>query len=152
MRSYACSKASVVTPTDTWTLFTGKQRIKSFNFETLYTTEQRRAIYRIKSKIYDTKIGEKKIPCLWSASELRRPSDLRFLARLVLTFADRGCCVVSATDSPGRYSRFSRPEPLLFIPVSSSVVLTRLSGPRSRPTASQKIWKRRESNTGPLDL
>jgi hypothetical protein len=38
------------------------------------------------------------------------------------------------------YSRFSRPEPLLFLSSSSSVVLTRLSGPRSRPTTSQKIW------------
>jgi hypothetical protein len=33
---------------------------------------------------------------------------------------------------------------------SSSVVLTRLSGPRSRPAASQKIWKRWESNPGHL--
>jgi hypothetical protein len=32
------------------------------------------------------------------------------------------------------YSRRSRPEPLLFLPSSSSVVLTRLSGHRSRPT------------------
>jgi hypothetical protein len=38
------------------------------------------------------------------------------------------------------YSQFSRPESLLFLPSSSSVVLTRLSGPRSRPTTSQKIW------------
>jgi hypothetical protein len=38
------------------------------------------------------------------------------------------------------YSRRSRPEPLLFLLSSSSVVLTRLSGPRSRPTTSQKIW------------
>jgi hypothetical protein len=37
------------------------------------------------------------------------------------------------------YSRFSRPEPLLFLSSSSSVVLTRQSGPRSRPT-TQKIW------------
>jgi hypothetical protein len=34
------------------------------------------------------------------------------------------------------YSRLSRPEPLLFLPSNSSVVLTRLSGPRSRPTTS----------------
>jgi hypothetical protein len=27
-----------------------------------------------------------------------------------------------------------------------------LSGPRSRPTTTQKIWKRRESNSGPLGL
>jgi hypothetical protein len=38
------------------------------------------------------------------------------------------------------YSRFSRPEPLLFLSSSSSVVLTRLSRARSRPTTSQKIW------------
>jgi hypothetical protein len=31
------------------------------------------------------------------------------------------------------YSRLSRPEPLLFLPSSYSIVLTRLSGPRFRP-------------------
>jgi hypothetical protein len=44
------------------------------------------------------------------------------------------------------YSRISRPEPLLFLPSSSSVVFTRLSWPGSRPSASQKIWWCRESN------
>jgi hypothetical protein len=34
---------------------------------------------------------------------------------------------------PRPYSRISRQEPLLFLPSSSSVVLTRLSGPRFRP-------------------
>jgi hypothetical protein len=38
------------------------------------------------------------------------------------------------------YSRFSRPDMLLFLSSSSSVVLTRLSGLRSRPTTSKKIW------------
>jgi hypothetical protein len=38
------------------------------------------------------------------------------------------------------YSRISRPEPVLFLSSSSSIVLTRLSGPPSRPTTSQKIW------------
>jgi hypothetical protein len=42
------------------------------------------------------------------------------------------------------YSRFYKPEPPLFPSSSSSIVLTRLSEPRSRPTASWKIW--RESN------
>jgi hypothetical protein len=42
--------------------------------------------------------------------------------------------------SPRPYSRFSRPEPLLFLPSSSSIVLARLSGPLSGPTTSQKIW------------
>jgi hypothetical protein len=34
---------------------------------------------------------------LWSARELKRPSDHRFLAKLAPTFADRGCCAVSTT-------------------------------------------------------
>jgi hypothetical protein len=38
------------------------------------------------------------------------------------------------------YSRFSKLELLLFLPSSSLIVLVRLSGPRSRPTTSQKIW------------
>jgi hypothetical protein len=37
------------------------------------------------------------------------------------------------------YSRISRLRPLLFPSSSSSVVLARLSEPRSRPTTSQKI-------------
>jgi hypothetical protein len=35
---------------------------------------------------------------------------------------------------------FLDPEPLLFRSSSSSVIVTSLSGPRSRPTTSQKIW------------
>jgi hypothetical protein len=44
------------------------------------------------------------------------------------------------------YFRLSTLDPLLLLRSSSSIVLTRLSGLRSRPTTSQKIWKRRESN------
>jgi hypothetical protein len=49
-------------------------------------------------------------------------------------FADRGVPCGQRNGSIRPYSRFSRQEPLLFLPSSSSVVLTRLSGPRSRPT------------------
>jgi hypothetical protein len=42
--------------------------------------------------------------------------------------------MVSVTDPSGRISRFSRQEPLLFYQVAPQFVLTRLSGPRSRPT------------------
>jgi hypothetical protein len=41
--------------------------------------------------------------------------------------------LVSVTDPLRPYSRISRLELLLFLPSSSSVVLTRLSGSRSRP-------------------
>ena len=40
----------------------------------------------------------------------------------------------------------------LFYSSSSSIDLTRLSVPCSRPTATQKIWQRRESNPRPLYL
>jgi hypothetical protein len=44
----------------------------------------------------------KKTPGLQSASELYRPSDRRLSAKLVSTFADRECRVVSATNPHGR--------------------------------------------------
>jgi CBS-domain-containing membrane protein len=44
----------------------------------------------------------KETPWPESASELYRPSDCRLLAKLVTTLADRGCHVVSVTDSHGR--------------------------------------------------
>jgi hypothetical protein len=49
-------------------------------------------------------------------------------------------------------SVFLDPEPLLFHLSSFSFSLTRLSGPRSIPTTSQKIWQRRRTNPGPLNL
>jgi hypothetical protein len=61
---------------------------------------------------------------------------------LVPIFADGGC----HNGSLRPYSRFSRPESLISLPSSSSIVLTRQSGPRSRPTTPQKIWQSRESN------
>jgi CBS-domain-containing membrane protein len=41
-----------------------------------------------------------------SASELYRPSDRRLSAKLVPTFADRGCHLVSVTDPYGRILGF----------------------------------------------
>jgi hypothetical protein len=69
------------------------------------------------------------------ASEPYRQSGRRRSAKLVPTFFLRieGCHVVSAPDPHGRQSLFSRPELLLFYSSSSSIDLTRLSGPRSRP-------------------
>jgi hypothetical protein len=46
----------------------------------------------------------------------------------------------SAWQIPRPYSRISRPDPLFFLPSCSSVVLTRLSGPRSRLTAFFFFW------------
>jgi hypothetical protein len=42
------------------------------------------------------------VPWLETSCELYRPSDRRFSAKLVPTFADIGCLMVSATDPYGR--------------------------------------------------
>jgi hypothetical protein len=47
-----------------------------------------------------------KTPWPESASELYRPSDSRLSAKLVPTFANRGCHVVSVTDPYGRVLGF----------------------------------------------
>jgi hypothetical protein len=76
---------------------------------------------------------------LWpeSANKPYRPS--RFSAKLVPTFPDRGVSRGERGRSPRPYSRISRPEPLLYLPSSSSIVFKRLSGPRSRPSTSKKF-------------
>jgi hypothetical protein len=80
--------------------------------------------------------NKKETPCLESGSELYRLSDRRMSAKLVPTFADRECHVVSVTDPYGRILRFIDWSRYLLFSSSSTVVLTRLSGPRSRPTNS----------------
>jgi hypothetical protein len=68
-----------------------------------------------------------------STSELYRPRDSSLSAKLVPTYADRGVSHGQRNRSPRPYSQISRPEPLLFLPSSSSVVLTRLSDPITEP-------------------
>jgi hypothetical protein len=48
----------------------------------------------------------KQTPWSESASELYRPSDRRFSAKWLPTFADKGCHVVSVTDPYGRILAF----------------------------------------------
>jgi hypothetical protein len=92
-----------------------------------------------------THVFKKKTSVVW-VHERTIPTEQPLLVGEVSTnFKDRGCHVVSATDFYGRILHFSRPESLLFLPSSSSVVLMRLSGPRSRPTTTKKIRVRRES-------
>jgi hypothetical protein len=73
-----------------------------------------------------------------SVSELYRVSDSRLLAKLVLTFVDRGRHVVSETDRYGRNLRFLDRSRYFFLLSSYSVVLTRLSGPRPDPLLLRK--------------
>jgi hypothetical protein len=61
-------------------------------------------------------------------------------AYLVPTFVDRGVSRGQRGGSLTAVNSISRSEPLLLLSSSSSIVVTRLSGPRSRPTTSQNIW------------
>jgi hypothetical protein len=49
-----------------------------------------------------------------TASELYRQSDRHLSAKLVPTFADRGCHVVSMTDSYGRFLGFQEGAAIFF--------------------------------------
>jgi hypothetical protein len=82
----------------------------------------------------------------------------------VPTFVDRGCHADSVTDPYGRIlgfldrsryflfqTRLSRPEPLLSLSSSSSVVLKRLSGPHSSSYFSENLAAP-AIELGPLDL
>jgi hypothetical protein len=73
-------------------------------------------------------------------NELYRPSDRRLSAKLVPTLADRGCRVVSATNLPQSLISVFYTGAATVLSSSSSIILTRLSGPHSRPTTSEKIW------------
>jgi hypothetical protein len=55
---------------------------------------------------HETQTNKKQTPWPQSASELYRPSDRRLLAKLVPTFADRRCHVVSVTDPYDRILAF----------------------------------------------
>jgi hypothetical protein len=60
---------------------------------------------------------------------------------LIPTFADRGVSRGQRGGSPTAVNHnFSRPEPLLFIQVAPHLSSQELSGPRSIPTPTQKIW------------
>jgi hypothetical protein len=64
--------------------------------------------------------------------------ELPFVSEVNANFC--GCRVMSATDPTAVNLGFLDPQPLSFYSSTSSVILTRLSGPHSRPTTSQKIW------------
>jgi hypothetical protein len=86
------------------------------------------------------------------AIELYLPSDRRLSAKLVSTFEERRCHVVSVTDLYDRIlgflaATFSFNCTLLFL----LIVLTRLSEPRSRSTILRKSDSA-GNRTRPLDL
>jgi hypothetical protein len=68
----------------------------------------------------------------WATATCRR--------NLMPAFVDRGVSRGQHRGSPTVINLFSRPESLLFFQVSPHLSSQRLSGSRSRPTATQKMW------------
>jgi hypothetical protein len=66
-------------------------------------------------------IATKKTPWPESASELHRPRDFRLSAKLVSTFVDRGCHVVSVTDTYSRILGFLDRNRNFFFQVASQL-------------------------------
>jgi hypothetical protein len=68
----------------------------------------------------------------WSTATCRR--------NLVPTFVDRGVSGGQHGGSPTVVNLFSRQEPLFFFQAAPHLSSQGLSGLRSRPTATQKMW------------
>jgi hypothetical protein len=73
-------------------------------------------------------------------SELYRPRNRHLSVKLVPTFVDRGCHVVSVTILYGRILGFLDQSCYIFFQEIPHLYSQRLSGLHSRPTTSQKIW------------
>jgi hypothetical protein len=82
--------------------------------------------------------GYFKLSGFQSMRELYLQSNSRLSAKLVPTLVDRGMLNGQRGWSLQLWSRLSRHEPLLFLSSSSSIVLTRLSGPHPDPLL---LWK-----------
>jgi hypothetical protein len=68
---------------------------------------------------------KKKLNSVASVRERTIPPERSpLVGEVVPTFADREVSSGQRDGSPQPYSRFSRPEPLLFLPSSSSIILT----------------------------
>jgi hypothetical protein len=74
----------------------------------------------------------------FSPRELYRPSDTRLSAKLVSTFSDRGCCVVSTTDSYGRILDFLDRRRYFFFQVAPQLYSWGWVGPVSDPLLLRK--------------
>jgi hypothetical protein len=86
-----------------WNIHFQKANIKAMNYMLNSSLPmQRYCAQHLLRNIAIVEDKKTKLHGLQSASELYLPSDRRLSAKLVPTFADRGCRVVSATDPPGR--------------------------------------------------
>jgi hypothetical protein len=95
---------------------------------------------------------------LWRKTNKKKLRDFqpascyRLSAKLVPNLHGRNVSVGHRNGSPRQLISVFYTRASTFLSSSSSVILTNLSGPRSRPTSPQKIWKRRGSNPKPANV
>jgi hypothetical protein len=83
----------------------------------------------------------------WSTSELYRPRDCRLSAKLVPTFEDGGCCVVSATDPYGRILGFLARSRYVFFQVAPQLYSRGWVDPVPDPLLLRKSGSARPGRT-----
>jgi hypothetical protein len=76
------------------------------------------------------------VPSVTSVREGTIPTEPPIVGEVSANFCGYRCSVVSAADPYGRNLGFLGRSRYYFFRVSSLIVLTRLGGPRSRPTTS----------------
>jgi hypothetical protein len=112
-------KPLVVQPLNNFPTFYGNRRFITVFTRTLQLSLFWTGSYSVRttpSFLSNTK--KKQTPWPQSASELYRPSDRRLSAKLVPTFADRECHVVSVTDPYGRILGFLEQNRYFFFQVA----------------------------------
>jgi hypothetical protein len=85
-------------------------------------------------------------------NKLYRLSSRRLSAKFVPNFVGRGVSRGQPNWSPRPLISGFKTAASNFHSSSSTFILARLSGPRSRPTTSQRMWWGRELNPGPAEL
>jgi hypothetical protein len=105
---------------------------------------------------FKSSLIDRRTPWSQSASELCRPSDCRLSTKLVPIFADRGCCVLSATDTHGRVLGFLDRSRYYFFQVVPQLHSRGWVNPVPDPLLPRKLgstWKRtRTSGSVARDL
>jgi hypothetical protein len=86
----------------------------------------------------------KQTPWLQSASDLYRPRDRRLSVKLVSSFEDRGCSVVSTTDPNGRILCFLDRSPYLFFQVAQQKYIHTFIS-KASSISKNWDWVRREA-------
>jgi hypothetical protein len=131
-----CTHALPTTDMNSLTLYLSSINSEKASLNNIWKKENRNSISTFpETCLYGANKNKNMNSLALVYERIYRRSDCHLSSKLVQTFTDRGCHMVSAVDL---HSRLSRPEPLLFLSSSSSFVLTRLVDPIADPLLLRK--------------